>query len=347
MIFTSDNVAGAAPEILSALVEAAREGPMASYGADPVTARLKERVADLFEAEVEVFPVATGTAANALALSCLTPPFGSVYCHVDAHVNTDECGAPELQTGGAKLVGLPGAHGRIEPETLEDALAAAPFGFVHAVQPSALSLSQATEAGTVYAPDEVEQLSAIARRRGMTVHMDGARFANALVRLGCTPAEVTWKAGVDVLSLGATKNGALAAEAVVFFDKALARDFGYRRKRGGHLFSKMRFLSAQLDAWLKDGLWLRLANNANAMADRLAEGLSGLPGAELENPVEANEVFVSLPEPVTEGLLARGYQFYRWDGPVVRLVTSYETKPGDVDALLRDARALAAGAGPR
>lgn len=347
MIFTSDNVAGAAPEILSALVEAAREGPMASYGADPVTARLKERVADLFEAEVEVFPVATGTAANALALSCIAPPFGSVYCHADAHINTDECGAPELHTGGAKLVGLPGAHGRIEPETLEQALAAAPFGFVHAVQPAALSLSQATEAGTVYAPDEVEQLSAIARRRGMSVHMDGARFANALVRLGCTPAEVTWKAGVDVLSLGATKNGALAAEAVVFFNKALARDFGYRRKRGGHLFSKMRFLSAQLDAWLKDGLWLRLANNANAMADRLAEGLSSLPGAELENPVEANEVFVSLPEPVTEGLLARGYQFYRWDGPVVRLVTSYETRPGDVDALLHDARALAAGAGPR
>lgn len=345
MIFTSDNVAGAAPEILRAVVEAAEAGPMASYGGDPITERLAGRIAELFETEVSVFPVATGTAANALALSALVPPYGSVYCHHDAHINTDECGAPEMFTAGAKIVGLKGAHGRVEAETLRQALEKAPVGFVHAVQPAALSLSQATEAGTVYAPDEVAALSGIAKGYGLGVHMDGARFANALVRLGCTPAELTWKAGVDVLSLGATKNGALAAEAVVFFRKDLAEGFGYRRKRAGHLFSKMRFLSAQLDAYLADGLWLRLAHHANRMADRLADGLLMIEGADLHDPVEANEVFVGLPDAVIEGLLARGYRFYRWDGNVVRLVTSFATKPEAVDALLADARQLAAGAG--
>jgi threonine aldolase len=344
MIFTSDNVTGAAPEILRAVVEAAEAGPMASYGADPITERLAERIADLFETEVSVFPVATGTAANALALSALVPPHGSVYCHHDAHINTDECGAPEMFTAGAKLVGLEGVHGRIEAETLRRALEKAPVGFVHSVQPSALSLSQATEAGTVYAPEEVEALSGIAKEFGLGVHMDGARFANALVRLGCTPADLTWKAGVDVLSLGATKNGALAAEAVVFFRKELAEGFGYRRKRAGHLFSKMRFLSAQLDAYLADGLWLRLAHHANRMADRLADGLMMMEGADLHDPVEANEIFVSLPDPVIEGLMARGYRFYRWDGNTVRLVTSYMTKAEEVDALLADARLLAAEA---
>jgi threonine aldolase len=341
MIFTSDNVAGAAPEILSAVVEAATAGPMASYGADPLTAGLTRRMSELFETEVEVFPVATGTAANALALAALVPPHGAVWCHEEAHVNTDECGAPELFTAGAKLLGLPGAHGKLTPEVLEAAIARAPFGFVHAVQPAALTLSQATEAGTVYTPEEVAALAALARSRGLPVHMDGARFANAVARLGCTPAELTWKAGVDVLSFGATKNGALAAEAVVFFRRDLVRDFAFRRKRGGHLFSKMRFLSAQLDAYVKDGLWLRLARHANAMADRLAAGLLAVPGARLRDPVQANEIFVELPDPVIEGLLAKGYAFYRWDGNVVRLVTGFATKAEDVEALLRDAAELA------
>jgi threonine aldolase len=314
---------------------------MASYGADPLSASVARRMAELFETEVEVFPVATGTAANALALASLVPPHGAVWCHEEAHVNVDECGAPELFSAGAKLLGLPGAHGKLAPDVLEAAIAKAPFGFVHAVQPAALTLSQATEAGTVYTPAEVAALAGPVRSRGLPVHMDGARFANAVARLGCTPAELTWKAGVDVLSFGATKNGALAAEAVVFFNKDLARDFAYRRKRGGHLFSKMRVLSAQLDAYLKDDLWLRLARHANAMADRLTAGLLAVPGARLRDPVEANEIFVELPDPVIEGLLAKGYAFYRWDGNVVRLVTSYATKPEDVEALLRDAADLA------
>jgi threonine aldolase len=345
MFFTSDNVTGAAPEILEALAREMQAGPMASYGADPVTKRLEGRLADLFETEVAAFPVATGTAANALALAALSPPHGAVYCHADAHINTDECGAPEAFTGGAKLVALPGEHGKITAATLAEALDRAPVGFVHSVQPAAVSLSQATESGTVYTPDEIRAIAEVARAHGdLPVHVDGARFANAVARLGASPADLTWRAGVDVLSLGATKNGALAAEAVVFFGErglALARDFGFRRKRGGHLFSKMRVLSAQLDAYLADGLWLRLAAHANAMADRLAAGLLSVPGAELRDPVEANEIFVSLPEPVTEGLLARGYHFYRWEGTVVRLVTSWETRAEAVDALVRDAREIA------
>jgi threonine aldolase len=343
MIFTSDNVTGAAPEILDAQV-AASAGSVPSYGADPLTARVTERLSDLFEHEVAAFPVATGTAANALALSVLTPPYGALYCHSDAHIETDECGAPELFSGGAKLVGLPGRHGKLAAEGLRAALDGAAIGFVHAVQPSALSLSQATEAGTVYTPAEIAALADVARHFGLTVHMDGARFANAAARQGCAPADLTWRAGVDVLSFGATKNGALAAEVVVFFRRELADSFGYRRKRGGHLFSKMRFLSAQLDAYLTDGLWLRLAQHANSMADRLAAGLAALPGAEIVHPVEANEIFIALPEPVTGGLLAQGYQFYRWEGPVVRLVTAWNTEAAAVDALLADARRLS-GAG--
>ncbi|WP_114394461.1 threonine aldolase family protein [Oleisolibacter albus] len=340
MNFMSDNVSGAAPEILAALARA-NEGSVPSYGADPHTAAVERRLAALFGTEVAVFPVATGTAANALALSVMTPPHGAVYCHADGHINVDECGAPELFTAGAKLIGLPGAGGKLSAATLEQTLARAHFGFVHAAQPAALSLSQASEAGTVYSPAEVAALCDTAKKYGLRVHMDGARFANAVAGLGCHPAEVTWKAGIDALSFGATKNGALAAEAVVFFDKTLAAEFGYRRKRGGHLFSKMRFLSAQLDAYLTDGLWLRLAGHANAMARRLADGLAALPGASLRHPVQANEVFVTLPEAVVAGLEARGFGFYRWDGTLIRLVAAWNTAEADVEALLAAARELA------
>ena len=293
--FRSDNVAGAAPEVVDALALAAR-GTAAAYGGDDWTERLKAQVAALFETEVAVFPVATGTAANSLALASMTPPFGAVYCHEEAHINVDECGAPELFTGGAKLVGLKGAAGKLTPDALDSSLAGAGIGVVHRVQPAALSLSQATEAGTVYTPAEVAALAEVANRAGLAVHMDGARFANAVARLGCTPAEMTWKAGVDVLSLGGTKGGCFAAEAVVVFNPALADDLGFLRKRGGHLLSKMRFVSAQMEAWLASGLWLRLARHANAMADRLAAGLAAVPGAEIAFPVEANELFVRLPE---------------------------------------------------
>ena len=328
--FRSDNTAGAAPEILDALARAS-SGGTPSYGADPWTARVQERIAALFETEVAVFPVATGTAANSLALAALTPPWGAVYCHTDSHIQGDECGAPELQTGGAKLIDLPGADGKLDPAILDTAITDTGAGSVHRIQPASVSLTQATEAGTVYGVEEVKAITAVARAHGLAVHMDGARFANALVTLGCSPADATWRAGVDVLTLGATKGGCLAAEAVVFFRPELARDFAFRRKRAGHLFSKMRFLSAQLEAWLQDDLWLRLARHANAMATRLARGLAGIEGAELIFPVQANEIFVRLPEPAIAALEQAGFGFYRWDGPLLRLVTSFDTPQAAVD----------------
>ncbi len=336
MDFYSDNVTGACPEILAALVEA-NQGSVASYGADPWTQGLDTAFAELFEREVAVFPIATGTAANALALSLLTPPYGAVYCHRDAHIEVDECGAPEFYGGGARLVPLDGAAGRITAADLAATLANAGAGVQHHVQPAAISLTQATESGTVYRADDIAAIAELARSHGLGLHMDGARFANALAFLGCAPADITWRAGVDVLSFGATKNGAMAAEAVVVFDPDRATDFLYRRKRGGHLFSKMRFLSAQLAAYLKDDLWLRNATHANAQAARLADGLAALPGIELVDPVEANEVFLRLPEPVAQGLTAAGFGFHPWAaaGPdAVRLVTAYNTDPGDVDALI-------------
>ncbi len=334
--FRSDNVAGAAPEVVDALSLAAR-GTAASYGADDWTERLKAQIAALFETEVAVFPVATGTAANSLALAAMTPPYGAVYCHHEAHIIGDECGAPELFTGGAKLVGLQGDAGKLTPATLDSALAGAGIGVVHRVQPAALSLSQATEAGTVYTSDEVAALADVAHRAGLAVHMDGARFANAVARLGCTPAELTWKAGVDALSLGGTKGGCLAAEAVVVFNPALADGMEFLRKRGGHLLSKMRFVSAQMEVWLAHGLWLRLARHANAMADRLAAGLATVPGAEIVFPVEANEVFVRLPENAVAALDAAGFLFHRWEGSLLRLVTAFDTPAWAVDAFIKTA----------
>lgn len=342
MNFRSDNVAGAHPAILAALARGA-EGKVDSYGADPATARVVEALSEAFETDVSAFPVATGSAANALALACAVPPWGAVYCHEEAHIETDECGAPEFFTAGAKIVKVPGAHGRIDPAALEAMLDAAPVGDVHSVQPAALSLTNGTEAGTVYTPEQVAELSAIARRHGLFVHMDGARFANAVAALGCTPADVTWRAGVDALSFGATKNGCLAAEAVVFFkpDAARDREFCYRRKRAGHLFSKMRFLSVQLEAYLAGGLWLENARHANAQARRLADGLSRLPGVALAHPVEINELFVHLPAPLLTALDAAGVRVGRWDAETVRMVTAFDTEPADVDRLLAILRAAA------
>ena len=339
--FRSDNVTGATPEILEALVRA-NEGSESSYGDDAITQRVEARLAEIFETELAAFPVATGTAANVLGLAPLIPPYGALYCHGEAHINVDECGAPEFYSGGAKLVALEGAHGKLAPETLEAAITGA--GVVHHAQPAAVSLSQATESGAVYGPSELAALSEVGRRHGLVLHMDGARFANALVSQGCSPAEATWKAGIQVMAFGATKNGALAAEAVIFFDPALARDFAYRRKRGGHLFSKMRFISAQLEAYLADDLWLRNARQANAMARRLAEGLAAMPGVSLAHPVEANQLFVRLPDAVSEGLTRAGFGFYPWeaDGPgTFRLVTAFKTTEAEVDGFLDAARRLA------
>lgn len=250
MNFCSDNVTGISPEILTALADV-NQGAAMPYGEDECTQRLQSKFAQLFETEVTVFPVTTGTAANALALSVIVPPFGAVYCHSSAHINVDECGAPEFYTGGAKLLTIPGINGKLYAQDLKNAIALSGIGVVHHVQPTAISITQSTEAGTVYSIDEVKQIAEVARNHHLSLHMDGARFANAVVSLGCSPADITWRCGVDMLCFGATKNGAMAAEAVIFFNRDLAQTFGYRLKRSGHLMSKMRFLSAQLEAYIQ------------------------------------------------------------------------------------------------
>ena len=335
--FNSDNVAPVAPEVMAAL-ERVNHGTVHSYGDDPETARLTALLRECFETDLVAFPVATGTAANALALATLVPPHGAVFCHELAHINTDECGAPEFYSGGAKLMTLPGAAGKIRASQLAAPVAHAREMGVHHVVPAAISVSQATEWGTVYGRDEMAELADAAHALGLAVHMDGARFGNAVAHLGCTPAEASWKCGVDVLSFGATKNGALAAEAVVFFKPQLAQAFELRRKRAGHLWSKLRYLSAQLNALLTDGLWLRHARHANALATRLAQGL-GRHGIRSVQPVQANEVFAAMPAPLIARLRSQGFEFYEWPAPgeslpVVRLVTAFDMASGDVDEFI-------------
>ena len=345
MNFRSDNEVGAHSSIVEAVSRAFSGGTAPSYGDDDWTHRVERRLRDLFEKpDLVAFPVATGTAANVLALACCTPPWGAIYCHPEAHIMVDEANAPEFFTAGAKLCPIDGPTGKIDARKLASALAQPVYGVVHHPQPAAVSITQATECGTVYAPEEVAALSASARRHGLKLHMDGARFANALSFVGCSPAELSWKAGVDVLSFGATKNGALAAEAVIFFDSDLARDFAFRRKRGGHLLSKMRFLSAQFDAYLTDGLWLANARHANAMARRLVAGLTAVKGTQLLYPVDANEIFVVLPVRVHDALQAAGAQYHPWtsDRPgerAFRLVTAFNTLSADVDRFLSIAKA--------
>jgi threonine aldolase len=337
--FSSDHIAPACDAILSA-VNKANEGFVTSYGGDDLTAKLQSMASDLFEKQVAIFPVTSGTAANALALSQIVPPFGAIYCYEAAHIVTDEAGAPGFFTGGAQLIGFPAANGKIHPAQLTKAVAYAEDLGIHHVKPGAVTLTQATEWGTVYGLQEIAAISQVARQNALPVHMDGARFANALVHLRCSPAEATWKCGVDVLSLGATKNGALGADAVVFFDPAMARDFERRRKRAGHLMSKLRFVSAQLIAYLKNGLWLENARHANAMALRMAEGLKRVAGAKLLHPVEANELFLALPEETVRNLESQGFYFYRWplraaeSGVTIRLVTCFATASADVDEFI-------------
>lgn len=337
----SDNVAGAAPEILAAIARAA-DGRVPSYGADAATKGLETRLSEVFERRVAVFPVPTGTAANALALATFTPPYGAVLCHREAHVAVDECNAPEFFSHGAKLILAQGDHGKLTPATLDAAFPESWRGDVHRSQPAMLTLSQATEAGTVYTAAEVAALTDTARHHGLAVHMDGSRFANALATAGCSPAELTWKAGIDVLSFGGTKNGCVMAEAVVFFDPVKAADFALRRKRAGHLVSKMRFISAQLEAYLADDLWLRLAGNANARARQLADGLQELPGVALEHPVEANEVFVRLPAALATGLPRQGVIAAHWEGEIWRFVGAFDTTAETIETVLQRARSCIA-----
>ncbi|MER6961212.1 low specificity L-threonine aldolase [Streptomyces sp. NPDC000618] len=341
-VFSSDNAAGASPEIVEAVARAAA-GQALPYGADDSTASVRRRLAEVFERDVDVLPVSTGSAANALSLAALTPPWGSVLCHRDSHVNNDECGAPEFYTAGAKLVPLGGDDARIDPDELR-AAARRKAGDVHSVQPSVVSVTQATETGAVYTLDEVRTLGSIAREAGLGLHMDGARFAGAVAALGCTPAELTWRAGVDLLSFGATKNGTMTADAIVVFDRSRTAELSFRAKRAGQLASKMRFHAAQLDAYLTDGLWLRNATHAGAMAARLQEGLRAISEVGLLGAADVNIVFCRLPHRIAEALLADGYAFYhdRWEPGVVRFVTSFATTPQDVDGLLADVRRHAA-----
>jgi threonine aldolase len=285
-----------------------------------------------------VFPVATGTAANALALATLVPPYGAVLTHEEAHIVRDECGAPEFMTGGARLMLLRGAGAKLGPEAVQAAIDANPAS-VHTVQPRALSLTQATELGTVYTPAELTAVCATAHRNGLAVHLDGARFANAVASLGCTPADITWKAGVDVLSFGATKNGAMGAEAVVFFGAARIADFEFRRKRAAHLLSKMRYVSAQLLAYVEDGLWLRLAGRANALARRIGAAA----GERLMHPVQANEIFAQLGDEGCAALRAAGFEFYDWGATgsgEARFVVSWNQPEEDVARLCEALRPL-------
>lgn len=342
MEFASDNTSGTAPEILAA-VTAVNAGYAPSYGADPLMADVTARIRTLFEApKAAVYLVATGTAANALSAAILCPQWGAIYCHAAAHVEVDECGAPEFFIGGGKTAPIDGVHGKITPGALAARLNGAPNGDVHHTQHGMLSLTNLTEAGTFYTPAEVAELSALARAAGIGTHMDGARFTNALVAAGASPADMTWRAGVDVLSFGGTKNGCMGVEAVVIFDPAKAWEFELRRKRAGHLFSKHRFLSAQMAAYLKDDLWLGLATHANRMAARLAKGISSLPGGRLVHPCQGNIVFAELPRRSHRAALTGGAHYYLWpfdqslDGPdgdalSARFVCSWSTTESDVD----------------
>jgi threonine aldolase len=338
MFFTSDNTSGAAPEIMAALLRA-NTGYARGYGADDIMARVTDQIRTLFDApDASVYLVASGTAANALALATNVQPYDAVFAHTDAHIAVDECGAPEFYTNGAKLIGVAGDHGKMTPASLTAALGKIGHGGVHGVQRGMVSITNLTEAGTAYTPAEVAALTAAAQ--GLPVHMDGARFANALVATGASPADMTWRAGVDVLSFGGTKNGCLGVEAVVMFDPARAWEFELRRKRGGHLLSKHRFLSAQFEAYLTDDLWLCLAGDANAMGTKLARGVQSLPGTQLLHPAPANMMFTQWPLGTNLRAMNRGAQFYpahitpEGTSEGARLVTSWSTTDADIENLL-------------
>ncbi|TDO95725.1 threonine aldolase family protein [Marinomonas balearica] len=337
--FTSDNIAGASEAVVEAIVSAAASGDAMPYGNDDSTALVTRMFAELFECEVDVFLVSTGTAANVLSLSAMTPQWGSVFCHEESHLLNDESSAPEFFTGGARLVGLGGCDAKINPQQLRK-LVNQKVGDVHSCQPAALSLSQVTEVGSVYSLEEIKELTEIAKSAGIPTHMDGARFANAIVSLGCTPAEMTWKAGVDIVSFGATKNGAMAAEAIVVFNRTLTESLDIRRKRGGHLHSKMRLLSSQMIAYLSNDLWRKNASHANDMMTFLQDGLRQITSIKINTPAQANMLFCTLPEGMEQYLLEEGFAFYggRWETGVVRFVTSFRTPKEGIEAFIESAQ---------
>lgn len=336
--FASDNYAGICPEAMAAFV-AANAGHAPAYGEDEWTRKVSDRLRALFETDCDVYFVFNGTAANSLALAALCQSYHSVVCHELAHVETDECGGPEFFSNGSKLLPASGANGKLTPAAVLEVVARR--SDIHYPRPRVVTLTQATEVGTVYRPDEVAAIADSAHEHGLRVHMDGARFANAVASLGVAPAEITWKVGVDVLCFGGTKMGLPVGEAVVFFDRKLSEDFAWRCKQAGQLASKMRFLSAPWLGVLDDGAWLRHARHANAMAQRLAAGLQQVSGAELLFPVEANGVFCELPQAVLAGLRESGWRFYTFIGAGgARFMCGWDTLPESVDALLADVRRL-------
>jgi threonine aldolase len=344
LIFASDNWPGAHPLIAEGILKASA-GFHAPYGQSDYDCEVAGQLSRFFDREVEAFFVATGTAANSLALASSRRTGGVIFCHSEAHIIHHEGGAVEFQTGGAKLVPVataPGQMGKIDPAALEQAIARFPSNDVHVGQKMALSLSQVTEAGTIYSLEEIAALAEIAHRHGLKVHMDGARFSNAVAALGCTPADMTWKAGVDLLSLGGTKNGCWCAEAVIIFDPANSTDLPHLRKRAGNLFSKSTLVSAQFDAWLRDDLWLKLAHHANEMAARLVALVRASSTMRLAWETGSSQVFIIMPDDLAERLRAAGARFYDWDTPIGmehlvqpgekirRFITSYATRPEDI-----------------
>ncbi len=333
--FASDNYAGICPEAFAALAEA-NQGHQVSYGDDTWTAKASNLIRDLFETNCEVFFVFNGTSANSLSLASLCQPYHSVLCHELAHVEVAECGAPEFFANGSKVLLLPGADGKIDPKAIERAVHKRTD--IHYPKPRALTLTQATELGTVYSLDELRALTDAARGFDLRVHMDGARFANAVVSLAATPKEITWKAGIDVLSFGATKNGIAVGEAVIFFNPELGREFDYRCKQGGQLASKMRFLSAPWVGLLQEGAWLRHARHANTMAKRLDAALRNLPRVQIVYPVQTNSVFAHIPIEIVQAMYRRGWKFYTHVGGAdeARLMCSWDTTEQDVDSFAAD-----------
>jgi len=337
--FTSDNSSGVCPEAWAAMAEA-NFGHEVGYGNDVWTQRATDRIREIFETNCEVYFVFNGTAANSLSLASLCQSYNSILCHAGAHIETSECGAPEFFANGSKILLLDGANGKIDPAEIETAVKKR--NDIHYPKPRVLSITQATEVGTVYSVKEIQALTETARKFGIRCHMDGARFANAVASSGASPADMTWRSGIDVLSFGGTKNGIALGESVVFFDHDLARDFDYRCKQGGQLASKMRFLSAPWLGMLKDGVWLRHAGHANEMARRMEKGLNQIPGLQVSYPVESNAVFIKFPKTTLDQLHARGWKFST--GVVTpdesRLMCSWDTTTDDVDSFVADAREL-------
>lgn len=338
MNFKSDNVVGIHPNILKAIIKA-NQGTESSYGNDTYSAKLKEKCCELFETDVSIYLTGTGTAANCLGLSALAKPYETICCHEEAHINTDECGALGLFTGGTKLVTIPGANGKINLDFLENYTDKTSIHYPHGGKPSCISITQATECGTVYSLEELHQISDFAKSRHLSLHMDGARFANSLVTLDCTPAEATWKAGIDVMTFGSIKNGTMAGEAVIFLNKKYAENFDFIHMRAGQLLSKMRFFACQFLAYLENDLWLKNARNANHMATKLLQLFNDY-NFESEYPVQANELFITLPKNLVEYLRSQDIGFYDWtiskkdqNKNTYRFLTSFLSNDFEIDRL--------------